>query len=52
MPSRRGVFLTVLIAVLVLLHGIPWWRLVIAPSWPKPVTIGGTIATVLLLVAF
>ena len=40
MPSRHGTLLVVLVTALVLLHGVPWWRLVLAPHWPAPITIG------------
>ncbi len=35
-PRRRlpGPFALVAAAVLVLLHGVPWWVLVLAPGWP------------------
>jgi len=33
----------VLVTVLLLLQGLPWWRLVLAPEWPLPVTILGTV---------
>jgi uncharacterized protein len=52
MPSRRGVFFTVLVVVLLLLHGVPWWRLVIAPRWPVAVTVAGSVITVIALVGF
>ncbi len=38
--------------VLLLLHGLPWWRLVLAPEWPAAITIAGTAATVVALVGF
>jgi predicted MPP superfamily phosphohydrolase len=52
MRSRRSVFLTVLILVLLLLHGLPWWRLVLAPHWPAAITAAGTVLAVLTLVGF
>lgn len=52
MRPRRGIFLTVLVLVLLLLHGVPWWRLVLAPHWPVPVTVIGTGVAVLILVGF
>ena len=52
MRSRRSVFLTVLVAVLLLLHGLPWWRLVLAPHWPVPVTALGSVLAVVALVGF
>jgi len=54
-PGRRGrptPFLAVAVLVLLLLHGLPWWGLVIAPDWPAPVTIAGTVIGVVALVAF
>ena len=52
MPSRRGVFLTVLITVLVLLHGLPWWLLVLAPQWPVAWQVTGTGLAVFTLIGF
>ena len=52
MRPRPGVFLPVLVAVLLVLHGVPWWRLVLAPQWPAPVTIAGTVVAVVALVGF
>ena len=52
MRSRRGVFVVVLVAVLLLLHGLPWWRLVLAPHWPAAVTVAGTAVAVVALVGF
>ena len=50
--SRRLVFVGVLVSVLVLLHGLPWWRLVLAPDWPRPVTIAGTVTAVVAIIGF
>ena len=52
MRSRRGVFLTVLVVVLLLLHGVPWWRLVLAPDWPTPVVVIGTAVAIIAFVGF
>lgn len=52
MRSRRSVFLTVLVAVLLLLHGLPWWRLVLAPHWTPAVTVLGTVLAVVAIVGF
>ncbi len=49
---RRGLSLTVVLAVLLLLHGLPWWRLVLAPHWPGPVTIIGTVIAAAAVVGF
>src|SRR4051794_9881111 len=47
MPSRRRlVFVTVLVTVLALLHGLPWLVLILAPGWPTAVTV---VAGVLLV---
>ncbi len=51
-PRRRSVFLTVLIIVLLLLHGLPWLLLVLAPAWPTAVTVAASVVTVLVLVTF
>jgi predicted MPP superfamily phosphohydrolase len=42
----------VLVIVLLLLNGVPWWGLVLAPDWPVPVTIAGTIVAFAALVGF
>lgn len=45
-PGRRGrptAFLLVALTVLLLMHGIPWWALVLAPGWPTPITVIGTV---------
>ncbi|MEP6561202.1 MAG: metallophosphoesterase [Nakamurella sp.] len=48
---RRGIaFAVVLVTVLVLLNGVPWWGLVLAPDWPAPVTITGTVVAFVALV--
>ncbi len=52
MRPRLGVFVLVVVAVLVLLHGLPWWRLVLAPQWPAAVTVIGTVITCIALVGF
>lgn len=52
MRARRSVFLTVLIVLLLLLHGIPWWRLVLAPHWPMRVTVAGSTVALIALVGF
>jgi predicted MPP superfamily phosphohydrolase len=49
-PSR---FLLIIVVVLALLFGVPWAVLVYPlPHWPTPVTVAGTIVTVLALAAF
>jgi hypothetical protein len=40
---RRGLFPFVLVLVLVLLFGVGWWTLVLAPGWPVPVFAVGTV---------
>jgi predicted MPP superfamily phosphohydrolase len=50
--GRPSAFIGVVVVVLVLLHGLPWWRLVLAPEWPDPVTIVGTVVAVGALVGF
>ena len=50
---RRGAtFAVVLVTVLLLLQGLPWWRLVLAPEWPLPVTILGTVIAAVSVVGF
>jgi hypothetical protein len=54
-PPRRGLpgpFLLVAISVLLVLHGLPWWRLVVAPQWPAAVTIAGTVVAVVAVFGF
>jgi len=45
-------FIAVLIAVLALLHGVPWWVLVAAPGWPTAVTVVGSAFFLLAAVSF
>src|ERR1700709_2704984 len=52
MRSRRSVFLTVLVIVLLLLHGLPWWRLVLAPHRAAPVTVAGSVVAAIVLLGF
>ena len=52
MRPRPGVFLPVLVVVLLLLHGLPWWRLVLAPQWSTAVTVVGTALAIIALVGF
>lgn len=47
-PWRRTAVVAV---VLTLLFGVPWWTLVAAGGWPRPVLIGGTLLFVGALVA-
>ena len=43
-PRRRLTFLGIVVAVLVLLFGMPWWALVVSgPQWPVPVLVAGTV---------
>ncbi len=49
---RPTAFLIVAVLVLVLLHGLPWWRLVIAPQWPAAVTVAGSAVALLAVVTF
>ncbi len=51
---RRGgrYFIAVLLVILALLFGVPWWTLVIAPGWPVAVTVIGTVIIVATLAAF
>jgi len=50
---RRGaVFAVVLVTVLLLLNGVPWWGLVLAPDWPAAVTVAGTVVAFVVLVGF
>jgi len=51
-PGPPSAFLAVAVLVLLLLHGIPWLRLVIAPGWPFPVTLAGTVLAAVALIAF
>ncbi len=49
---RRIRFATVLIAVLTVLHGLPWWLLVIAPHWSTAGTVAGSAVAAVAVVAF
>jgi predicted MPP superfamily phosphohydrolase len=49
---RRWRFLVVLVAVLALLFGVPWWTLVLAPDWPAAPTVAGTVLFGAAAVAF
>lgn len=54
-PRGRGrptPFLIVAILVLLVLHGVPWWALVLAPQWPTPVTILCSVFAAAALVGF
>lgn len=53
-PDRRppGPFALVAGAVLVLLHGVPWWVLVLAPRWPAWLFWSGTAVALGALVMF
>ena len=51
--ARRTVFGVLIVAVLLLLFGLPWWALVFSsPEWPSPVVLIGTIVFAAALVAF
>ena len=50
--GRPTPFLLVALLVLVLLPGLPWWRLVLAPDWPVPITVLGTVVAVVALIGF
>ena len=52
MRPRPGVFLPVLVVVLLILHGLPWWRLVLAPHWSSAATVVGTVIALVALVGF
>lgn len=51
-PRRRWLFATVLIAVVLLLHGIPWLVLVWQPRWPVIPTVAGTVIFMVAAVGF
>ena len=40
------------VAVLLLLHGLPWWRLVIAPDWSPAATVVGTVLALVTIIGF
>ena len=50
--GRAGPFAFVALLILLVLHGLPWWRLVLAPDWPVPVTMIGSAIAVVALVGF
>jgi predicted MPP superfamily phosphohydrolase len=50
---RRARFGVVMVAVLVLLFGLPWWALVFSSAqWPFPVVVTGTVVFAAALVGF
>jgi len=49
---RRGIFPVVLVTVLVLLFGLSWWTLVLAPAWPTAVFVAGTVVFAVGMVGF
>jgi predicted MPP superfamily phosphohydrolase len=56
-PARRSLraarFATVLVAVLLLLFGVPWWNLVVSGAdWPAPVVAAGTVVFAAAMVGF
>jgi len=42
-PRRRWRRLLVVLAIMALLFGVPWWTLVAAPGWPTAVFAAGTL---------
>ena len=50
---RRWRVRRVLIPFLIsgILHGVPWWRLVLTPQWPTGAVVAATVAAVVLVVA-
>jgi uncharacterized protein len=55
-PARRFVrplvFTSVLVTVLGLLFGVPWWTLVMAPGWAPGVQVAGTVLFAAAVLAF
>jgi predicted MPP superfamily phosphohydrolase len=49
---RAASFVTLLVTILALLFGVPWWTLVLAPGWPTTVTVVGTVGFAVAVVAF
>lgn len=49
---RRITFTAVLVTVLTVLHGLPWWLLVIAPNWSIAGTVVGSAVAGVAVVAF
>jgi predicted MPP superfamily phosphohydrolase len=49
---RAGSFFALLVTILALLFGVPWWTLVLAPGWPSPATTLGTLLFAAAAVAF
>ena len=47
---RRLRWLAVPVAITVILHGVPWWRLVLVPGWPAGVVAALTAVVVVLAV--
>ncbi|WP_433292503.1 metallophosphoesterase [Actinoplanes sp. CA-030573] len=51
--SRALRFTSILVAVLLLLFGVPWWTLIAGGNdWPTPVLVTGTIVVAVVFVAF
>lgn len=55
-PARRLVrpivITAVLVSILGLLFGVPWWTLVMAPGWSAPVQVIGTVLVAAAVLAF
>ena len=49
---RREVFVVIVVTAMALLFGVPWWVLVLAPSWPGPVLVAGTVVFAAAAVGF
>ena len=49
---RRGRFIVVIVAILALLFGVPWSTIVLAPAWPVPVIVAGTVVFLGAMAAF
>jgi len=41
--GRRGRFVAVIVLILALLFGVPWWTIVLAPAWPAWAVVVGTV---------
>jgi predicted MPP superfamily phosphohydrolase len=50
--GRRGRFVAVIVLILALLFGVPLWTIVLAPAWPVPVIVIGTVVLLGAMAAF
>lgn len=49
---RRALITTVVVIILALMFGLPWWVVVASDTWPAPAFIAGTVVFALAFVSF